>query len=42
MGTFELMLGDSANVHPVGGSPQESPLHQRNEDDVARIGVEVP
>jgi hypothetical protein len=27
VGIVELMLGGGANVHPVGGSPQKSPLH---------------
>jgi hypothetical protein len=36
------MLGACANVHAGGGSPQKPPLHQRNQDGVARVGVEIP
>jgi len=39
---FQRMLGGFANVHTGGGSPQEPPLHERNQDGVARLGVETP
>lgn len=36
------MLGGCANVHTGGGSPQKPPSHERNQDGVARVGVEPP
>jgi hypothetical protein len=36
------MLRGSANVHTGGGSPQKPPLRERNQDGVARVGVETP
>jgi hypothetical protein len=38
----QRMLDAGADVHARRGSPQEPPFHERSQDDMARIGVEIP
>jgi len=38
----QRMLDACANVHARRGSPQEPPLYEGDQDETARIGVEIP